>query len=111
MSRRYSYGRAHSEVSAFELEDIANDRLRLEPGAYAALPTFVTDERASEASTSIDLGQPDSTSSSHQLESEIKQDRPGIAATLKRSVLDEWISTGLDVILSLVPLFFLGVYF
>jgi hypothetical protein len=110
MAQRTSYERAHSELSAFELEDIADERLPLDPGAYTTLPTFVTDDRASEAPTSIHLGQHSSTSSSHILESEAKQDEPEVTATLRRSTLHEWISTVFDVFLSLIPLFFLGLY-
>jgi hypothetical protein len=110
MAHETSYERAHSEVSAFELEDIADERIPLDPGAYTISPTIVTNERASETLTPSDLGQHSNTSSSHILESETKQDEPEVTATLKRSAFHEWFSIIFDVFLSSIPLSFLGLY-
>jgi hypothetical protein len=110
MAHGTSYDHAHSEVSAFELEDIADERIPLDPGAYTISSTIVTNARTSEALTPTDLGQHSNTSSSHILESETKQDKLEVTATLKRSAFHEWFSIIFDVFLSLIPLSFLGLY-
>jgi hypothetical protein len=110
MAQAIPYERAHSEVSASELEDIADERIPLDPGAYTISPTVVTHERASEALTPSDLGQHSNTSSSHIPESETKQDEPEVTSTLNRSAFHEWFSIIFDVFLSLIPLSFLGLY-
>jgi hypothetical protein len=110
MAQATPFERAHSEVSAFELEDITDERLPLDPGAYTISPTIVTNERASEALIPTDLGQHSNTSSSHIVESEAKQNELEVTATLKRSAFHEWFSIILDVFLSLIPLSFLGLY-
>lgn len=110
MAQRTSYERALSDISAFEFEEIADERRRLDPGAYTALTTIENNEGAAETPTLIELDQPNRSSSTDPMDDSTKHDEPRAHATLKRSALHEWISTIFDAFMSLVPLFFLGAY-
>ncbi|KAH6625403.1 hypothetical protein C7974DRAFT_200875 [Boeremia exigua] len=104
MAQATPYVRARSEPSAFEFEDSAN---RSNPSAYTALPTTMNDVRGLKAPNSIGISRPTSDISSEQADGSTKHHESRTYATLERGVVHEWGSTIFDVLMSLVPLFFL----
>jgi hypothetical protein len=107
MADRTSHVYAPSDISAFDFEDISDERLRLDPSAYTTSTTDVPEDGVSEISEPT---RSNSGSLTHEIDDFPKQRVAGPHATLKRSAVHEWFSTIFDAFMSLIPLFFLSMY-